>query len=228
MEKKDFTIIIAIAATALLVVVFFLGVLFNWWGPKKEAGGATPYWFGWRLLTSQEQAKSQAIKELDTLATINAKEDTVVPGVAIVFQDNKKTLVNNNEGYSMEIPSAMLVARSIESSNINLYEPDKAGDICGDPECPPIINIKARNNEAKWTLDEWAQKEQERVGSLIFQNKETLLINGLKTFRIQEETERTPPIYYYFLAKNNKVYRLSLAKSLEPKYKQYIESFVVK
>ena len=219
-DKKDLSIIIAIAAIALLVVVFFMGVFLGWWHPKKNVGGGEA-----QPSAVQEGKQQEAKQELDTLTANAVKEDVVVPGVTIATEKTKKTIKNTAEGYTMEIPLTMLVARSIDSSNINLYEPDENGNICGDPACPALISISTRENQAKLSLDQWTQKEEKRVGYAMFKNKETLSVDNQKVYRIEEETLRTPATYYYFLASNTKVYEISIGKALEPAYRTYLESF---
>lgn len=211
--------------TIVIIIIFILlGLLlagvFWWFQAKKEKAPPTPA----RPAVSREEFE-RAKRESEILDTLKTFTDQAVEGVTVVKETYKKIIKNENEGYAIEMPLGLIIARSIKSSDLHFYQPDEYGNICGDPQCPALISIKTEANPAGLSLEEWSQQEEKVAGYPMFENKEEVLVAGEKAYRIQEETMRTAATYYYFLAKGNKIYRLSLAVSVEPQYRDFLATF---
>lgn len=177
------------------------------------------------VLWRKTKEKPTIEDQLTILYAEKATEDQKVSGLKIIKRGEKKLIKNEAEGYSIEVPLNLLIARTLESSELYFFLPEESGDICEDPECSPLMTIRTIPNPENLSLKEWAQKEEEMAGYPMFEEKTELLINGKQAFRIEEETLRTSLIAYYFLASTNKVYEISIGAALEPEYKVYVESF---
>lgn len=197
--------IILTAAGVLLVLAIIITALFIW------------------------LSKKPAIENpLAILYTQEAFQDQEVPGVKITEQEEGKIIRNEAEGYTIEMPLNLLIARTLESSALYFFLPEENGDICEDPECTPLMVIKATSKPENLSLEEWTKQEEKRAGYPMFEQKAELLINGQQAFRIEEETPRTAPVAYYFLAATSKVYQISIGAGLESAYRIYIETFKYK
>lgn len=204
----------------IIAIIFVLGIAFGifWWrrSGEDEVPPAPP--------VSEEEAE-KAGRALEILSAVRAFDDQKVEGVVVVKEPDRKIIKNEAEGYVIETPKYLVIARSIESSAIHFYRPDEENNICGDPQCPALITIKTELNPDKLSLEEWSEMEEAEAGYPMFQEKEEFIIGGETAFRIKEETVRTAPIYYYFLAHGNKIYRISLGLLLEPGYREYLATF---
>lgn len=219
MDKKSIIFVATIIIISLLILGALVFLVFFWRPAVSPPFATVP-----PELTTEER-KQQARRQLDILTALTAFDDQPIEGVIITKTDNKKLIRNQAEDYVIEMPSELIIARSIESSRIKFYQPDKTGSICENPACSPLVSIRTMENPERMSLGYWTKAREIAVGYPMFKDKEVLYINNEQTYRIEEETLRTPPAYYYFLAKGGKVYEISIAVILEPVYREYIASF---
>jgi len=124
---------------------------------------------------AQLKEKEKELKQKEEILTqITATEDVKVEGVEIQVLENEKLIKNLAQGYEIKIPKVMILARSIESSKLNFYVPDKEGNlICPAAKYfPPDLKIEVLDkkilenevlfsppvkNSEKLSLENWVQ-----------------------------------------------------------------------
>lgn len=173
-------------------------------------------------LTPEEIKKRE--EERRVLAAQNVTADVTVPGVEILAQDNKKIIKNTAEGYRIEIPQDLIVARTVKSDSVEVHDPKT---MCKeDPSCDPIMRIRVtEDNPQKLDLEKWFRAEEEKAGSEIYSPREKIAINGIISYKIVENIPGVFDGYYYYWSRTAKIYYLRISAFDEDKYRRFIETF---
>ncbi len=88
----------------------------------------------------------------------------VIPeGVKIVIQNGKKIIQNEPAGYEVEVPKALII-QGENSSHIKVFTKESLPENC--PLCLPRIQFSQIENSPKLSLEDWLQKQNEKVGFL--------------------------------------------------------------
>lgn len=148
-----------------------------------------------------------------------ATEDEQIPGITITKKGDKKLVVNEPQGYSFEIPSFLVMARSVGDDGILFYNPKT---MCLMRSCPAEISVFVSVNEkqASRSLDDFIRTD----GLFNPAEKKIRVIGGEKASEFHYEEDNVPPQDIYFIARNNKIYRLKVVND-NPKYKIVTDSF---
>lgn len=175
-------------------------------------------------LTSEEKQKRE--EELQILSQQKVSQDVSVEGVKVILGGNKKIIRNTAQGYSMEVPLSLVVARSVASDWLELHDSEFMCE--GDPECNPIMRIRVINAGAIVSdLEKWFREEEKKARAPIYTPREKLAIGGETVYRVTEIIPAKFEGYYYYWAKDKKIYYVRISKFDEEEYKPYIETFKV-
>ena len=163
-------------------------------------------------------------KEKEILSATSATDDVIIEGVEIIKSGDKKIIKNSAQGYQIEIPKNLLVARSISSDHIEFH--DKSAMCQGDPLCKPVILISVVDfNPDRLELEKWFKGEEQKSGADIYSPREKLNIDSQIVYKV---IESDPPIFdniYYYWSKEDKVYSIRVSAVEDPNYSSYIKTF---
>ena len=176
-------------------------------------------------VTPEEEEKRK--EERDILSAQKVFEDVGVEGVEVevIEDENKKIIRNSHQGYSIEVPLNLVVARSVSSDWIELH--DKEFMCEADPSCDPIIRIRALDrNPNTLSIGEWL-KSEEKTGEQIYSPREELTIGGQTVYKVTESIPRIFDGFYYYWAKGTKIYFIRIWSFDDPLYRPYIETLRV-
>lgn len=173
-------------------------------------------------LTSEEIKKREDERKI--LTAQDVASDIPVKGVEILTKDGIKIIRNIAEGYRIEIPVELIIARTIKSDLIEIHDPRV---MCKeDPSCDPIIRIRASpDNLQKLDLEKWFKAEEEKAGSEIYSPRERVEVGDEVAFRITENIPGVFDGYYYYWSRGAKIYYLRVSAFDEGKYGEFIETF---
>lgn len=171
----------------------------------------------------EKEKEEIAIKISETLNATTAEEDVLVKDVEIVKKDEKKLIKNSGQGYEIEIPSKMLLARSINNNELNFFLPDEKNEICcpGWRGCPSDLAISTEENPENLSVEEWVKKNKkepylETTGEIETYFKEFgwQKIGTNDWYKTEVFIERSVPLptLEYFLAKGNKINVVSISE----------------
>lgn len=209
---------------ALIAAVVLTAIIGGWWywqriSKKKELEQ--------RLQEVEEQisATEKRIKELseltpeelqkiererEILSAESATKDVEVAGVEIMRDGGKKIIKNTAEGYRIEVPKNLLIARSISADWLELHDPEIMCE--GDPLCSPILRIVVSKEDIKNILSQSA-------------GYETINIGGANAYKVIEKIPEVFEGSYYYWSRSGKVYAIRVSSFDEPAYQKYIETF---
>jgi len=163
----------------------------------------------------RKEKPEEKISEI--LTQVEATEDVPVKGVEIIKTGDKKVIKNLEQGYQIEIPAKMLLARSISSEELNFFLPDKENYLScpGYAKFPSDLTIKVEKNEKKLPLKEWIKQNRKEpylnvVGDLrtFYQELGFQKLGENNWYKIEIYLERyiDVPTYEYFLESDEKIY----------------------
>lgn len=206
---------------------------------KKERGGESQEKL--EKLEEIESAIERTKKELETLSTLSPKEkaererkrnvlsaqketsDVAIEGVEIVLQGAKKIVVNKKEGYRIEVPVNLLIARSVASDWIELHDKQF---MCQDQSCEPVMRIRVQaRNPDEFPIEGWFGKEEEKAGAPIYSPREHIIIGQESAYRVLEEIPARFEGYYYYWGKGEKIYDIRVSVFDDETYRPYINTF---
>jgi len=177
-------------------------------------------------ITELEKEKERVEEKIaEILTQTEAKEDILVKGVEIIKKDDKKLIRNKKQGYEIEIPSQMLLARSIEGSELNFFIPDQEGYLScpGLPAFPSDLTISVEKKTEKISLEEWVKRNKKEIylnteGEVYFQEFGWQKIGENNWYKIEVWIERVIPVLTseYFLERDDKIYNLFISQWLTP------------
>lgn len=171
-----------------------------------------------------EEEKKKRREETEVLVAQEITDDVKVEGVEVVSQGERKTLRNLTEGYEIQLPLNLVIARSVSSDTLEIH--DKELFCKEDPECDPVMRISVRDaNPKELPLNIWMDTEEKRVGEKIYSPRERLILSNQVVYRVREIIPRRFDGYYYYWGKGRKVYSLRISSFDEPTYGKFIETF---
>lgn len=204
-------------------------------GIKKDAVGESQEKL--EKLEEIESAIERTKKELEILSALSPEEkaererkrnvlsaqketgDVAIEGVEIVIQGAKKIMVNKKEGYRIEVPANLLIARSVASDWIELHDRQF---MCQDQSCEPVIRIRVQaRNPDELPIGRWLGKEEEKAGAPIYSPREQIIIGQESAYRVSEEIPARFEGYYYYWGKGKKIYDIRISTF---DYEAYITS----
>ena len=173
-------------------------------------------------LSPEEKKKREEERQVLTAQDVTA--DIPVPGVEIITEGQRKIIKNITEGYRIEIPGELIIARAVTPDLIEIHDPKT---MCKeDPSCDPIMRIRVTgDNPQKLDLEKWFLLEEEKYGSPVYSPREKIIINGSTAYRIIENIPAVFDGYYYYWSRGAKVYYLRISAFDEEKYREFIETF---
>lgn len=193
-------------------------------------------------LQEVENAIERTQKELEALSALSPEEkaerarkrsilsaqqetgDVVIDGVEIEIRGTKKILLNKKEGYQIEVPTNLLVARSVASDWIELH--DKKF-MCQDPSCEPVMRIRVQTyNADELPIGKWLEKEEAKTGTLIYSPREQLTIGQEMVYRVSEEIPARFEGYYYYWGKGKNIYDIRISVFDDEIYRPFIDTFL--
>lgn len=167
--------------------------------------------------------KAERARKRNVLSAQQATDDVVIEGVEITVVGAKKILSNKTEGYHIEVPAKLLVARSVTSDWIELH--DKTF-MCQDPSCEPVMRIRVQvHNPDELPIEEWFKREEEKAGASIYSPREQLTIGQESVYRIFEEIPTRFEGYYYYWKKGKKIYDIRISVFDDEVYRPSINTF---
>lgn len=172
-------------------------------------------------LSPEELEKRE--REREILSAQKATEDVFIEGVGVEVMDGKKLITNRKEGYRIEVPANLLVARSVVPNWLELH--DKIL-MCQDPDCDPVMRIRAEEkNPNDLPIGEWLAREEKKAESPIYSPREKLIIQGETVYRVAEEIPARFEGYYYYWARGKKIYDIRISVFDDEAYRSSIETF---
>ena len=172
-------------------------------------------------LSPEERKKRE--KEREILSAQRVTKDVLLEGVEVTVSGGKKVITNRAQGYRIEVPSNLIIARSIASDWIELHD---SQSMCQDPACDPVIKITvAEANPALLSLEDWFNQEENKARAPIFSPREQLSINGQKTYRVLEVIPGKFDGFSYYWEKGKEIYTLRISSLDEPTYRNVINTF---
>jgi len=110
----------------------------------------------------KEEKSNLEKKSSEVSNQTEAKEDLEVEGVEIIKKEDKKIIKNTKQGYEIEVPSKMLIARTLTNKTLNLYLPDQKDFICcpGWPQCQADFEISVQENPNNISLEKWVKDKK--------------------------------------------------------------------
>ncbi len=171
---------------------------------------------------SPEEIKKRE-EERRILTAQRTNEDVSVAGVEVIVQDGAKSIINKKEGYRIDVPSNLIVARTISSDRIELHD---RKTICEDPSCEPTLLIRSeKKNPEKLSLDEWFSKEEKAIGRSVYSPREQLTIRGQSVFKVREEIPLIFDGFYYYWSFGESIYSIRVSSFDAETYRSAIETF---
>lgn len=163
-----------------------------------------------KLLQLTPEEKNRRLEELKILSAQSALTDVPVAGLEIVKSDGKKIIKNIAEGYRLEAPANLVVARSISSDWLELHDQETMCE--GDPLCGPILRIVVSKDD---------------INNIVLEAEsyERLNIGGAAVYRVAEVIPAVFEGSYYYWSRNGKVYSIRVSSFDESAYRKYIETF---
>ena len=188
-----------------------------------------------------ESAIERTKKELETLSTLSPEEkmererkrtvlsaqkvtdDVSIEGVEVTVLGTKKMLLNQKEGYRIEMPANLVIARSITSDWIELHDKNV---MCQDPSCDPVMRIRVQtSNRDELPIEEWFIKEEKKAGTLIYSPRERFAIGQESVYRVLEEIPARFEGYYYYWGRGKKIYDIRISVFDDEIYRYNINTF---
>lgn len=170
------------------------------------------------------EEKAARARKRDILSAQKQTDDVIVEGVEIVFQNTKKIIVNKKEGYQIEAPANLVIARSIASDWIELH--DKTF-MCQDPSCEPVMRMRTQmNNPDELSIEAWLAKEEKTAGAPIYSPREQLTIGQESVVRVSEEIPPRFEGYYYYWQRGKKIYDIRISMFDDETYRPFIDTFL--
>jgi hypothetical protein len=134
-SKKRIVFLISLIILVLVFSIFSFGIYKSYKKTKKVLPKEEK-----ERVIQQKKELEQKIAELkkkeeeakqkeEILNQISAKEDVKVDGVEIQDLGNEKLVKNLEQKYEIKIPKKLILARSVESSELNFFVPDEEGDL---------------------------------------------------------------------------------------------------
>jgi len=164
-------------------------------------------------------------KEREILSSLTETEDITVPDIEIKITENKKTIINNGQGYTLTVPNNLIIARSVLGDWIELH--DKIYMCKGDPKCPPIIHIRVtKNNPLSLSIDKWLEKAEQEIGDKIYSPREKMTIGDIIAYKVSVAIQGTFDGFYYYLTNGQKIYSIRISKIDDKKYIDNIKTFL--
>lgn len=195
-----------------------------------------------KMLEEIESAIERTKKELETLSTLSPEEkasrarkrdilsaqkqtdDVAIEGVDIIRESAKKIIVNKKEGYQIEVPANLLIARSVASDWIELH--DKTF-MCQDPSCEPVMRIRTQmNNPDELSIKAWLAREEKTVGAPIYSPRKQLTIGQESVYQVSEEIPPRFEGYYYYWQRGKKIYDIRISLFDDEAYRPFIDTFL--
>lgn len=232
--QKGFKKKIFLGIGLFLVFVFLISILFSLILPKKQQKENKFLKEKERIRKEIEELekKKKEIEEGTTkkeiekriaeiLTQVSAQEDITVNGVEIIKKEDKKLIRNKEQGYEIEIPAKMLLARSINSEELNFYtpNPDDSYLLCpGWPSVQSDLKISIEKIPETLPFEKWIEKNRKDIYSTqteqisYFEDFGWQKINDNNWYKIEFWIERLLPIpiHEYLLVKDNKIYIVSI------------------
>lgn len=169
------------------------------------------------------EEKAERARKRDVLSAQKETDDVLIDGVEVVVQGAKKILLNKKEGYRIEVPANLLIARSVTSDWIELH--DKKF-MCQDPSCEPVMRIRVQmHNADELPIGEWLGKEEAKTGALIYSPREQLTIGQELVYRVTEEIPARFEGYYYYWGKGKNIYDIRISIFDDEAHRPYINTF---
>lgn len=169
------------------------------------------------------EEKAERARKRNVLSAQKATDDALIEGVEITVVGAKKILSNKREGYRIEMPGTLLVARSVTSDWVELH--DKTF-MCQDPSCEPVMRIRVQaHNPDELPIAEWLQREEEKAGASIYSPREQLTIGQELVYRVLEEIPTRFEGYYYYWKKGKKIYDIRISVFDDELYRPSINTF---
>lgn len=204
MNKKFTVLIIGI----LLLVI--AGGVFWWWQGEKEAKKAIEESEKETILTPELEKSMDVFVE--SIESKEIADQKILPeGLQIIKKGDKKIIINEVEGFQIEIPSDFILKECTDTGHFSLYksivykEDLLEGGI--SPHLVPKIYIAVEEDSPRNSYLKEVTGEREEI-----------ILGGEKGYR-----EKFPDSFNYILLKNNKIYFIST--SLGPNYEEIIHSF---
>lgn len=171
-------------------------------------------------ITPEEKQKIEVVRGI--LSAEKATDDVKVEGVEITLSGSIKIIKNSAQGYSIEMPLNLLLARSVSSDFIEFHD---RNFICQDSSCEPVIRIEAKDaNPKEFTLDEWFADEERRAGP-IYSPRERLTVGDKIVYKVTEIIPAKFEGVYYYWGRGKKIYSLRISSFDEPTYRKHIDTF---
>lgn len=172
-------------------------------------------------LSPEEKAERE--RKRNVLSAQKETGDVIIEGLDIVIQGAKKIVVNKKEGYQIEVPVNLLIARSVASDWIELHDRQF---MCQDPSCEPVMRIRVQaRNPDELLIGGWLGKEEEKAGALIYSPREQITIGQKSAYRVSEEIPARFEGYYYYWGKEKKIYDIRISTFDDEAYRPYINTF---
>lgn len=174
-----------------------------------------------KQLTPEQKAKVK--QERETLSAQRVTDDVAVEGLKIFKVGNTKTVENLAEGYMLEVPLNLVVARSISSDSIELHDREL---MCrSDPLCRPVMRIaRSGENARRLSIDTWLAQEEQKAGRAIYSPRKKLVLNGRETYQVTENIPGRFTGFYYYWTKDGRIYSLRISALDEQAYHSSIET----
>jgi hypothetical protein len=172
---------------------------------------------------SKLNKKNPEEKISEILTQTEATDDISVKGVEIIKTREKKIIRNLEQKYEIEIPSNMILARSVISNELHFFLPDKDNYLScpGYVGFPSDLTIKVEENKEKLPLKEWITKHKKEIYLDVTEGTEAFFkeigpqkIGENEWYKTEVYIERVieVPTYEYFLEKDNKIYTASISE----------------
>lgn len=169
-------------------------------------------------LTFEEKEKRK--KEREALSARGISDDAAVSGVEIIILKDKKIVSNIAQGYTIEVPLHLIVARSVSSDWIEFHDRTL---MCQDPSCDPVMRIRAEErNPRALSLEAWFKEEEKKADAPLYSPREEIELTGKKLFKITESIPFLFDGFYYYWAKGKKIYSFRISQFDEELYRAYV------
>lgn len=175
------------------------------------------------LFTLSPEEKAERERKRNVLSAQKETSDVAIEGVEIVIQGAKKIMVNKREEYRIEIPTNLLIARSVASDWIELHDQQF---MCQDQSCEPVMRIRVQaRNPDELPIGEWFGKEEAKTGTSIYSPREQIIIGQESAYRVSEEIPARFEGYYYYWGKGKKIYDIRISVFDDETYRPYLHTF---
>ena len=150
----------------------------------------------------------------------HATEDEQIPGITITKKGDKKLVVNKPQGYSIEVPSLLVMARTLDDKTVQFFEPET---MCILDTCPSDIMVsifegtEEKTSEKKF-LDYLRDEEKIPFEATVIDGKQ-----GTKYYQ-ESDGRKNPPTWNYHFEIGDKIYYIGIS-NINPSWKDAINSF---